>query len=508
MSIIFSTLKNTPVKLSMNDFKSFCSFLLKSISFIYQNLLTSKKNHSKTRETLVIYVSPWETTYIPLFSFKLGLCLENYFNVQYLINDIAVGPHHISQRFYATVLKFVSLFLKSETIYLSQVPKSESIDLDQCKTLANLNTIHFLKYEEKDNLFLKTHELFLKDLVVSSGHLKTFFKRNFTKVIIPGGICQDTGLFFKYADNKQVITFDSGKANIFQISVSGVASQQPDIGLILRKESFSETDISWMKAKAKEEIRKRTEGRSTFSYQPKHTNLLLKKRIKRILIPLNVCWDSAALGNFTFFKDSLEWLKETITYVKHNHPDTEVIIRRHPAEKNDDSRSKTNYQKFFSEHDLLSENIIFVDYNDHYSSYDILKDSNLVICQSSTFGIEASCSDKNVICVSSCYYSDLQFVHSPKNQEQYYDLINNLLTKNDSISTTALDHAYLSYYFSQCCNWFFTDFHPGLNFDFWNKEECENLVANKDFKFIFNGIINNVPPALLKHQDNKTKGYI
>ena len=141
-----------------------------------------------------------------------------------------------------------------------------------------------------------------------------------------------------------------------------------------------------------------------------------------VLIPLNVEWDTAALGRHVHFKSTTEWLISTIGAVLEQNAGP-VVVRQHPSERRPLQRSKLDVAALLRESFGQDPRCQFVAADDPVSSYDLLRAARLVLPFVSTIGIEAAAMGKPVLIAGACYYTDLGFVWSAGSREEYFDLL-------------------------------------------------------------------------------------
>ena len=102
----------------------------------------------------------------------------------------------------------------------------------------------------------------------------------------------------------------------------------------------------------------------------------------------NLAWDTALLGRDVAFESQFDWLERTCAAVR-GRDDVELVIRVHPAE----SRWGTSQPveaELASRVGMLPENVHLVRPNEPLSSYGLLAISDLVLCYTTTVGLEAA----------------------------------------------------------------------------------------------------------------------
>jgi|GEM_PF-5253659 len=165
-----------------------------------------------------------------------------------------------------------------------------------------------------------------------------------------------------------------------------------------------------------------------------------------IVIPLNIFWDTSALGRNRFFASPHEWLVETVSYILSN-TSSSVVLRQHPHE--------VHFKKFnFETGTLLGKDLIsrfgshprfrFVSSEEKVNTYHLIQQADLVLPYTSTLGIEAAMMGKHVIVESNVYYADQPFVYKAESIEDYFAQIKK--GAQPSVSEADKTNGWLLYY--------------------------------------------------------------
>ncbi len=203
-----------------------------------------------------------------------------------------------------------------------------------------------------------------------------------------------------------------------------------------------------------------------------------------VFFPVNVPSDATILENSYVFDNLYEMVVKIIQYFN-NHPDYQLIIKAHPAEEQFYSISSP-MQKYCLRNVLsnlsekLSNNIFFIDYNSSVTSFDIYPLIKLGIMYTSSAAIEMTWTGKPSITVSESHYTGKGFTYEPKTGEEFYRLIEKILSGGEPESVIRerieLSKKYFLYYF----------FHGLIKF---------NLFQGNDY--------NSIPTKLLFDDFNK-----
>ena len=108
-----------------------------------------------------------------------------------------------------------------------------------------------------------------------------------------------------------------------------------------------------------------------------------------IFVPLNIRWDSAALGRQRAFPSVADWLDAVLTWVG-TKPGVTICIRQHPRERLDFAKGSDNLAPLLQRHAALGERLRFVAADEPLNSYDLLRHARVVLPHTSTVGIEAA----------------------------------------------------------------------------------------------------------------------
>ena len=400
---------------------------------------------------------------------------------------------------YKSIVKVAKYLEKyNDVLYLSQ-QKNIQIDKELINKYAYFNTLHDIKTEQ----FTKNHpyyKLINNQLNLSSSKLSSIFKKySLEYVFVPGGLCYLTGVVYELAkqNNTRVCSYDSGMKGAFLLATEGVAAHLEDIPraveTIINDKSINLDDI---KKDVENLINDRFQGKDIFKSQIGESDETIDYA-NSILLPLNVNWDSAALNKHVIFKDTIEWIIETTKWVLEN-TSKRIIIRQHPVERFNYGKGLDDYKLILEKEFGTNSRIIFIESVDKANTYDILKQTDLVITHTSTVATEAAIYGKNVITVSNVYYAQIGYVETPTNKEDYFTKISELIKNKLNIDENNRLKAIISYYVSQELNWCFPEFLPSTNVNLWLKSSLDEVLNMLDTKEILEVIDSDIPLPIVK----------
>lgn len=458
-----------------------------------------------------IVVNAWLTTWVPWYSVILGLVMSTRGNkVVFIFDDLPFGNTQVVSAFIRFCLRRV---LRRLTSRYTLITVSDHLTLTNTLTLeeiahidklAELNAVHKLRGETQPEGRLKYTKLVRDQLRSARPAIATIFQQHqFDVVMVPGGVFGTSGLWISAGNARgvRVSSFDAG-AGIVLLAANGVAAQLQDIPpafALLKQEASSPERESMMLTLARTEITRRHGGRSTFNYQQTEGSAdSLEQYRGAVLIALNSSWDQAALGLHAVFRDSAEWIVESVRWVL-EHSDAKVIVRQHPAERFDLTRTSDDYEsmlrKEFSDHKRL----FFIAAGKPVNSYDLLAVASSVLSYTSTFGVEATALGKPVITASRSYYANLGFVWSAKTRATYFEYLSKAVLGELTVTDDMKRDALLCYYSTQVCNWIFTPFDP-VGDGFFTQASLAELRASPDIDLILKVIETATPAAMINHQ--------
>lgn len=475
----------------------------KFLKFLKRNLTSLKA--SNEGNDIAVLVCPWVWTTVPWYAITLGLLLSEKKRVTFIIDDVFNGPSRLSYGIQLKSIKSVSKLLKGKfkIVFLSEVKiKSSGITHPEIVDFCEWNTIHEMRGEslarEERGYFNKMLSSYERAYPYVYSLLK---ESNYEYVLLPGGIKNSSGVFNIASRNTEnrFCSFDSGPADLL-IASNGIAAHLYDIkeAYLLYKSEFKSVETA--RQKAIEETNKRLGGTSYYSYLSKQDNPKEYEVFENsVLIALNSSWDSAALGLHTVFKDSIEWIVESIKYILEN-TDKKVVIRQHPVEKYDFASTTDDYKEIIKTYFGDNDRVIVVDAHSKVNTYKLFKYASAMLAYTSTVGIEATMVGLPVISESKNYYADFGFVFSGTSKGEYFNLIKKACNKELKVTEEMVLMAQDCYFLTQLCNWSFSDFNPCVNFEDWVSTDLESIKERNDVEQIVQSIDENIPFSWIKSQ--------
>ena len=464
------------------------------ISYRFRTCLNKMLKHiQKTKRMAsghaLVVISPWFMTQVPWFSMFVAICLYNRgTGITLLIDEMPFGAEKKMFKLQLATIKWLAKRLTKifQVDYIKPNDQFSFTESEQAyiKKQAWLNVVHDAKGEIPARKKPDLVSLYEKQLKKMYHPIRQYIAE--TKcdyIVLPGGVSSSSSIFMFWAKHHELraSTFDSG-VNTLLISCQGVASQLNDIPSAYLKLLQNKAKMSFVESYVEVELQKRMSGNDHWSTQISNSNHELEEK-KFVLLPLNISWDSAALGLHKHYDTSIEWVLDTTRYIL-NNSSLSVVIRQHPIERHDYAKSMDDYGQILANEFGINERVIFIPSLENVSSYSLIEDASFVIPYTSTIGVESAILGRAVINVSSNYYSELEFNFTANTRKEYYRLI--LLAINGELIVTAKMKklAKYCYYLSQVCNWNFTDLAPNSFIKKLAEGEFSELICEKEFSFV------------------------
>lgn len=476
--------------------KKFSCFL-KNANLVNLNKLTAE-------DRIGIVVTPWGGTAVPWFSITLALLYQKYGLSPFLIwDDLTVGDGEVTSLENKAIAEILNQIKDGiEIIKLSEIQSCELNydDKDEVNRLATLIAVHDYRSSFLNDQAHAYQNMVKNSLSKNLSQVKGLFaKCKLNHLIVPGGICFNSGLYYWVGklQGVRISSYDSG-SGVMLIGTDDVAAHLMDIPKLLKQQCNifkSQKDREKAIILARQELNRRLHGKDRFTSQNTPSSLKSLEYKYDIVIPLNIDWDSAALGKHQYFNFTHEWLTETIKFILEQTSAT-IAIRQHPAERH--FNSGVHMERYFKQMFSSNPRCIFFPCHEKVNTYDLLNNARLVLPFTSTVGVEAAMLGKKVIVESNCYYSEAPFVEKAVSKQDYFNKIKEGLSKADNLEADIIVQAELCYYLTQVCNWLVTEFTPQPNdFDRWSNLSLDHLISTKNVQDMLKVFHEGIPLSLL-----------
>jgi hypothetical protein len=128
----------------------------------------------------------------------------------------------------------------------------------------------------------------------------------------------------------------------------------------------------------------------------------------------NVVFDTSQGHANVVFPNMFAWLDEVLQIIR-AHPETYFVIRAHPDESRPGKESRESVAEWVKQNTVESlPNVLFVDSNHYFSSYELIRRSKFVMVYNSTIGLEASLLKVPVLCAGKARFTQVPTVFFPQ----------------------------------------------------------------------------------------------
>ena len=136
------------------------------------------------------------------------------------------------------------------------------------------------------------------------------------------------------------------------------------------------------------------------------------------------------------FGSQIEWLIFLVNYFKDNK-NWCLIIRVHPAEAIYKSNTKMGEELIKALKNTIPENIKIISSADKINTFSVVKKANIGFVFTSSIGLEMAMLGLPVVTAGCVHYAGLGFTYDPKNQEDFKNVVDNLMNNLSNISNEA-----------------------------------------------------------------------
>lgn len=333
------------------------------------------------------------------------------------------------------------------------------------------------------------------------GHPQSFF-------VVPGGMYGSSGLYTAVGRRYgvRVSTYDSGAERLL-LATTGPAACQLDIARCAKEaDAILGDKVGAAREKARAHLDARRSGSESYFTGKAHGGTAIQvvaadaddhRYAKCVVLPLNVEWDTAAVGLHRFYRDDTEWALRTIAFLL-ERTDIDVVVRQHPA-----TRVFREGAKLMA--DALTERFghhprfRFVSADEPVNSYKLLQAAVLVLPLSSTVGVEAVMLGKPIVMESTAYYAELPFAQVVGDEEAYFSRILECLRSPVELSSEQVALAELTYFFAAVVNVAKTNFTPiPDDFNHWASQSLDRLATEPALQLLVETFVGNRPAAAIR----------
>ncbi|HXI56498.1 MAG TPA: hypothetical protein VNO55_10595, partial [Polyangia bacterium] len=460
-----------------------------------------------------VVVTPWCSCPLPWFALATACLLRRQGeHVTLLWNDVCDIEDEVTfQRETELIGAFLKHFSSFEIVRLSEQRPAEErpIDPQRLASAARANAIwrnrgslpreRVAELERSMTALLRRSFPFVAEL---------FARHRFDYAFIPGGMFGNSGLYLDQgrAHGVRMSTYDANTSSVL-IGLREAASCCPDIPTCVQQAAQLLGDRRDLAREiARNRLRERMDATEKFFTEPGYVGQPVQmvsaeqdrnSYCDDVVIPLNVEWDTAALGLHRFFRDDCEWLVETVGFLL-RETEARVAIRQHPGNRvvvDGAANLEQELARHFGNHPRYR----FIRATDPVSTYKLLSAARVVLPYTTTTGIEAAMLGKPLVLESRAYYAGLPFAETFDDKPSYFRRIAEALRQPPPPDAEKIAFAELCYFFAAVCNYVPTQFTPHPDdCTQWSQLSLEALAADEGVKTIITAVINDVPTAAIQ----------
>lgn len=255
--------------------------------------------------------------------------------------------------------------------------------------------------------------------------------------LIISNIAYLPGVFVEYFDQKGVkcVACDFGESN-GAINLNHLDEDRKDLYQI-RSKTWGKYSAQILSDTPKKELEGLLVSRANGIGMPldhgKFARVKSKEEIMKLLnidtkknigvLFTNLPWDASLVGVDVVFRNSLEWVYETLSWFS-RHDEKILIVKVHPAEEISGTRlSFLSY--IHSKFPKLPENIKILPPKSEISTYGLFDVADYGIVYTTTAGLEMAIKGFPVITTAQTHYRKRGFTFDATNKEEYFSLLEN-----------------------------------------------------------------------------------
>jgi len=201
------------------------------------------------------------------------------------------------------------------------------------------------------------------------------------------------------------------------------------------------------------------------------------RRFRHIIaVFTNVIFDTSQVHANVVFSDMFDWLHAVVNFAR-KHPETLFVFRAHPDELRTGKESLETVEMALSECGaFMMDNIVFIPPQQFISSYELIRQSKIVMVYNSSIGLEATILGRVVLCGGESRFTSHSTVYFPRTPNEYFEMAERFLAEDAPIAPEELVNQARRFTFYQ-------NFHTSLDFSAFLKahDKFPGYVFIKDF---------------------------
>ena len=430
----------------------------------WRELVEENGAHEAYKAHAGVVVSPWISTPVPFFSLECALALRRAGLKASVIWDSIEIVGNVPDKKHIEVISgvFPELPRGIEVVDVSRAAtRTSERDGEPARRIVYENAVRNVRGEMNVADFFAAHPEAEADTRAHFARIReTLATGGFDWLLVPGGIFGVSAVYLEMARELglRFSTFDSGPGRL-RLAHEGVAGHLADLPRafeIVNGEMDQERKERGREL-GREELSRRTQGADDRGFQVAAATGATERC--DVLIPMNIRWDSAALGRQRLFASVEENIAAVLEWAARK-PGVTFCIRQHPSERRDHLRGSDNWEGLVARFGHMGERVRWIGAADAVSTYDLIRAAKVVLPHTSTVGIEAAMMGRPVVLATRVYYDGFSFVWNPGTREEFFALLEKALGGELAVSEAAKAEAALAYFMTQQCAVMRTRFTP------------------------------------------------
>lgn len=452
-----------------------------------------------------ILVTPWLQTAVPFYAIETALAMARRGARPALLVDHtnvfhnAGGPEEVQDIEQA----LAALRGAVEIVRVDQAPAGDAPEGDPAflRRLLYENAVKRVRGEGGAEDFLAENEGLERQMREHAGRVRRLLhEQKFDWLYIPGGVWAISGLYAAICDELGLdyTTYDSAYST-FVTAQRGVATHLTEVPHVLEyvKRHASPEARRRLAEMAHAQLRQRMEGKDELRLQPQAVSESVTHRCD-VLIALNLRWDTAALNRQRLFKSITDWLRHLVNWAR-AHPQVALVVRQHPCEKIPGMEGSDRFDELLRE--SVEHGVRFVSAADPVNSYDLMRTAKVVLPFTSRIGIEAAMRGKPAVLASKCYYAQCGIVWSAESIPHYFELIEQALADQLTVSEQAREDAALTYGIAEKCVFLSTIWTPQpVDYEKWCDVPPAELWQTPENVDLLDALLTREPLTQLRYR--------
>jgi len=167
----------------------------------------------------------------------------------------------------------------------------------------------------------------------------------------------------------------------------------------------------------------------------------VKGKEKVILLACNVIGDSSLLNRETIFSSHKAFVRATIEYFATTRTDAKLIVRAHPAEEWVTSKVKIKMGEYAADIAKDIPNVLVLDSKEELNTFSLVPFVHGGLVWLSSAGVDLVVRGVTAIAAAQPKYYGLGIVQEPKNQEEYFQMLDLLIDNGQRPNVTQIQKA-------------------------------------------------------------------